>query len=670
MNRQADQFSNHIVEDLEPIRPTRMRATLERRQISKRWLTGSVLTGVVSAGLMGGALITALEGLQQLTIPALAHQGLAHQGLAHQGEKQNANENAGVTKGARLVTDLIVSDPADTQIIMVSTISRDNNEGVVRKKPFLFASSPLAATPKKKWTYPGFDPLTILSRNDAIAAVTSSEAIYGAEVEGEVRIQNEPFPHNSEKISIVLRQNASDIERVVRATLPELDIGATAHQTLSYFDTSRFASQDPLSLPPSDVTITAENMTVLTRNRIEAYQGIRYEERMATMRSTAPIKLALLGEGLDEAEAANLTDILALKLTSDSFVAGDMLRMSHEISIDDDQDTPAKPSRFSLYRSGKHLFTLVRQTGGSYVSGKEPEKLEQTDREKNWQPLLSRANLPNVYNAIYRSAMNEGLTAKLAGNLVKIFSYDVDFKSTVKRDDQLAVLLSLEEGATNAQDIQAAEQATEGAEILYASIQLGKRMLKYYRFVDPKTGKIDYFDETGKSAKQFLLRQPVPNGKFRSPYGMRRHPITGVRKMHTGVDWSAPRGTPIIAPGNGVVEKAGWAGGYGRQTILRHANGYKTSYSHQTRFAKGIAPGIRVRQGQVIGYVGSTGLSTGPHLHYEVFVNGNRVNPMRIKMRHGKVLKGKQLEAFEAERTRIDLVLKKREENNRKTAGL
>ena len=145
-------------------------------------------------------------------------------------------------------------------------------------------------------------------------------------------------------------------------------------------------------------------------------------------------------------------------------------------------------------------------------------------------------------------------------------------------------------------------------------------------------GTFDYFDEEGRSAKQFLLRNPLPNGKFRSGFGGRRHPILGYAKMHTGVDWAAPTGSPIIAAGNGVVEKSGWAGGYGKQTIIRHANGYETSYNHQSRIADGVKPGARVRQGQVIGYVGTTGLSTGAHLHYELMVNNRKVDPMRVRL--------------------------------------
>jgi murein DD-endopeptidase MepM/ murein hydrolase activator NlpD len=147
------------------------------------------------------------------------------------------------------------------------------------------------------------------------------------------------------------------------------------------------------------------------------------------------------------------------------------------------------------------------------------------------------------------------------------------------------------------------------------------------------------------------------SGRFRSAFGMRRHPILRRYKMHTGVDWAAPRGTPIMAAGNGTIAYAGWKSGYGKHIRIRHANGYETSYSHMTGFAAGSRENARVRQGQVIGYVGSTGLSTGPHLHYEVFVNNRYVNPMKIRLPRGRVLKGDTLAGFRTERDRIDTLL-------------
>jgi murein DD-endopeptidase MepM/ murein hydrolase activator NlpD len=182
-------------------------------------------------------------------------------------------------------------------------------------------------------------------------------------------------------------------------------------------------------------------------------------------------------------------------------------------------------------------------------------------------------------------------------------------------------------------------------------------------------GSTDYFDENGSSARQFLLRKPVPNGRFTSGFGGRVHPVLGYFKMHTGVDWAAPSGTPIIAAGNGVVEKAGWAGGYGRQTVIQHANGYQTTYNHQSRMADGMEPGVKVRQGQVIGYVGSTGLSTGNHLHFEIAVNGTKVDPMRVRLPVGKVLRSDDLVAFKRERERIDDLLKQEDSGQLKVAS-
>jgi murein DD-endopeptidase MepM/ murein hydrolase activator NlpD len=155
------------------------------------------------------------------------------------------------------------------------------------------------------------------------------------------------------------------------------------------------------------------------------------------------------------------------------------------------------------------------------------------------------------------------------------------------------------------------------------------------------------------------VRKPVGTGIMRSGFGFRRHPILGATKMHTGIDWAAPTGTPIYASGNGEIEKAGWESGYGKYVKIRHTNGYETAYGHMTAFAKGIEPGVRVRQGQVIGFVGSTGLSTGAHVHYEILVNGRFVDPLRVKLPRGRVLDGPMLAAFDKERARFDAIVER-----------
>ena len=261
--------------------------------------------------------------------------------------------------------------------------------------------------------------------------------------------------------------------------------------------------------------------------------------------------------------------------------------------------------------------------------------------------------MPTVYEGMNQSALAYGLDTRLCQRLIRILAADVDYQARLVRHDRLTVLYTLAEGE---------QTATDESQILYVEANFGGETKRYYRFFSPDDGQVDYYDEDGRSSRQFLLRNPVPNGRFSSPFGSRRHPILGYSRMHWGVDWAAPRGTPILASGSGVVERAGWSTGNGQQTVIKHANGYETSYSHQSQIAKGVTAGAKVRQGQIIGYVGSTGLSTGNHLHYEVSVNGTRVDPMRIRLPNGRQLSGAQLEAFNKERERIENILKESSE--------
>ena len=228
---------------------------------------------------------------------------------------------------------------------------------------------------------------------------------------------------------------------------------------------------------------------------------------------------------------------------------------------------------------------------------------------------------------------------------LRIHSYDVDFKRLVRAGDTFEAFFDLE---TDDQGNEA-----EPGELLFTAMKVAGETRRFFRF-RTRDGVIDFYDKDGNSAKKFLMRKPVKGARYTSGFGMRRHPILGRRKMHTGADWAAKRGTPILAAGSGIVEIAKRKGGYGNYVLLRHANGFKTAYGHMSRFAKGMRPGIRVTQGQVIGYVGSTGLSSGPHLHYEVLVNNRHVNPMTIHVPRGRQLTGKVLAEFQRERARIE----------------
>ena len=248
-----------------------------------------------------------------------------------------------------------------------------------------------------------------------------------------------------------------------------------------------------------------------------------------------------------------------------------------------------------------------------------------------------------LYQSIYETALRNNVPNSVIEELIRVYSYDVDFQRKAKPGDSFEVLYSGDE-----------ENNDGKADVMFASLTVGGEARKFYRFITTDDGIADYYDETGKSAKKFLVRKPVPTAIMRSGFGSRRHPILGYTKMHTGIDWAAPMGTPIYASGNGAIEKAGWESGYGKYIRIKHMNGYETAYGHMTAFARGMEPGARVRQGQVIGYVGSTGQSTGAHVHFEILVNGRFVDPMRIKLPRGRVLEGPVLGGFEKERDRLD----------------
>jgi murein DD-endopeptidase MepM/ murein hydrolase activator NlpD len=249
-----------------------------------------------------------------------------------------------------------------------------------------------------------------------------------------------------------------------------------------------------------------------------------------------------------------------------------------------------------------------------------------------------------LYQSIYETAMRNKVPTPVIESMIRIYSYDVDFQRKVQPGDSFDVFYAGEDEAT----------AADKNEVLFASLTVGGETKKYYRFQTPDDGVVDYYDETGKSAKKFLVRKPVNDAIMRSGFGGRRHPILGFVKMHTGVDWATAYGTPIFASGNGVLEKVGLEGGYGKYIRIKHNNGYETAYGHMSAFAKGMEIGKRVRQGQVIGFVGTTGMSTGPHVHYEILVNGRFVDPMRIKLPRGRSLEGPLMGNFEKERDRMD----------------
>jgi len=243
----------------------------------------------------------------------------------------------------------------------------------------------------------------------------------------------------------------------------------------------------------------------------------------------------------------------------------------------------------------------------------------------------------SITNSLYSDGINNNIPNTILIKLIQLFSFDLDFQRDIRKDTQVSV--SYEKIFTENKN------NYFFGNIEYAKIKIKNNTLEYFKFLTDD-GYVDYFNREGKNVKKSILKTPLDGARLSSTYGMRKHPISGFNKMHKGIDFAAPKGTPVYAGGNGVIEKAGRNGGYGNYIRIRHNNEYKTAYAHLSGFKKGISKGVRVNQGEVIGYVGSTGRSTGPHLHYEIIYQNKQINPLTLKLPSGKILKGKELERF------------------------
>ncbi|MGC6454434.1 MAG: peptidoglycan DD-metalloendopeptidase family protein [Candidatus Puniceispirillaceae bacterium] len=243
-----------------------------------------------------------------------------------------------------------------------------------------------------------------------------------------------------------------------------------------------------------------------------------------------------------------------------------------------------------------------------------------------------------IDDSIYRAAGNSDIPDDALAEYIRVMGFSVDFQREIRRGDAFELLFEQQIDQISGEKI--------ATQLHYAGLMLSGKQLGYYRY-DHDGSRVGWYDRNGNSAARTLIRTPISGARLSSSYGMRKHPISGYNRMHKGVDFAAPTGTPIIAAGSGVVTKAGWYGSYGRFIRIRHNSTYDTAYAHMSRIARGVGPGTRVEQGQVIGYVGSTGRSTGPHLHYEILVNNRKVNPMTVSLPTGEKIPADLLPDFE-----------------------
>ncbi len=310
-----------------------------------------------------------------------------------------------------------------------------------------------------------------------------------------------------------------------------------------------------------------------------------------------------------------------------------------------------EPLQFSLYdRDKSHRVTVIRNSAGEFIANADQPDVKNVLRA-SLNESKKRISATSLYRSIYHAALVQRAAPDLIMHILRIHAYQADFGRRLRAGDKLELFFDQKQDA----DVNGPP-----GELLYSSITSGGETSSFYRF-RTSDGKVDFYDDKGSNSRKFLMRRPVRGGNVRltSGFGSRWHPILKRRRMHTGVDWAAPRGTPILASGNGVIEQAGRKGPYGNYVRIRHANGYQTAYGHMSRIAPGVRGGVKVRQGQVIGKVGSTGLSSGPHLHFEVLVNKRFVNPMSMQVPRERQLKDKELESFQREHKRIDELMRR-----------
>ncbi|MDA9562461.1 peptidoglycan DD-metalloendopeptidase family protein [Candidatus Pelagibacter bacterium] len=287
---------------------------------------------------------------------------------------------------------------------------------------------------------------------------------------------------------------------------------------------------------------------------------------------------------------------------------------------------------------------------GTFHKSSELPKNEESNF--NQEIILTKLDKKIIYQentimqSLYKSATDKKIPANTIIELARIYGFQVDFQRDIRKKDRFQIMYEVfvdENGKT-----------VETGNILFANLILSGEDNSLYYF--DQEGSIGHYDKNGKSIQKALMKTPINGARLSSSFGMRKHPIDGFNKMHRGTDFAAPMGTPIMASGSGTIKKAGWCGGGGNCVVIRHNSTYETIYAHMSKFAKGIKKGIRVAQGQTIGYVGSTGKSTGPHLHYEVVVNGKKVNSQTLKLPSGKILKGEERKIFETKKIKLDVL--------------
>jgi murein DD-endopeptidase MepM/ murein hydrolase activator NlpD len=633
-------------------------AVIDRRRVSVQWFSGTILTGLCGAALIGGAVFASLDGEMTFArVPERVESALRGAFAAN-------DHTVSLHKSDRLPPP--GESTASRSVMRVSTVARVGNHDVMRVRPFVRISGNLSMTTSDlSAKIPAFNAQRLLNDSGSTAPSDSdaADSADAAEPDAEVAFVTKDLAPILPKAKIAAVVALDDVLMRVRDTANwHGNSGGVRYAALANAAADAGGAQSDMKMAYAnegtsadpyagfETRVVPENVTLLPKTKDQVTGGNPVGERIHVVKKGDTVASVLHDQGATPEEAKAIAATLGVHGRDGGLKEGEKLRILMAPA------SAAPGARLQPYRVIVANDSTVEAVAalsdlGRYVAVDVQSMntvTDTADNSSNADDDDDDGSGVRLYQSIYETALRNKVPTPVIDDMIRIYSYDVDFQRKVQPGDSFDVFYAGEDEGS---------ASTEKNEVLYAALTVGGETKKYYRFQTPDDGVVDYYDETGKSAKKFLVRKPVNDAIMRSGFGGRRHPILGYVKMHTGVDWATAYGTPIFASGNGVLEKVGLEGGYGKYIRIKHNNGYETAYGHMSAFAKGMEIGKRVRQGQVIGFVGTTGMSTGPHVHYEILVNGRFVDPMRIKLPRGRALEGPIMNGFEKERDRLDTMM-------------
>jgi len=599
------------------------------RELSLSWLAGTIMTGLTSVLLMGAALYVAFLGQDTFSTPYEALRVAI---------PETIEAGFPTTKTRRLKP--VAQTRSEREIIEASVSIDDGGVARISNQSFDRIRATLAtATTSLTSDIPPYDPVAVLSRTRSKTAAQPepliSTNIYGANVEGEITVKTSALPLDMVPERSISDQGAAEFVRLsMERSYSPFEISALGYAADVSSIVELGAQKD------TAIAGIAENVTVMAKTTTSLDQGLGRSERILTIREATPLADILAQNGFTPEVIAAVMDNLRNIYPAPTLPVGAHLRI---LFGPDRTNLSLIPYRISIYAGNNHVATIALTDKGQYVLGIAPPEIKFPASDV---VQINIGNLPSIYRAIWETGRKYGLNDAAIDRIVSLYAYDIDLTKRIKAGDSINIL-------------QSAPDKNGAQELLYVSLTLNGNTKEFFRF-QAEDGQVDFYDPSGQTGKRFLLRRPLKGGgQLRSRFGYRIHPIFKTRKLHSGVDLAAPKGTPVYASGDGIVRRAQWVSGYGRFIELQHVNGYATRYAHMNRIADGMAPGVRVRQGQIIGYVGTTGNSTGNHLHFEVRINNNPVDPLSIQLPRAKSLPARDQIIFAKAVTQIRSLMRR-----------